>query len=583
MAGYNHFDYVPSTTSSKRSVFKFDKHIATSGEVGYLYPMCAPVRMLPGSSLKLDFACEVRSGALIAPLMNEFVMDVFSFLVPNRIVWEHWKQFLGATDDVLFDNLTDYTIPNFSYCGVDPSINSAISKHVWNHMKANYFELPYMTQPDDADSYEKISALPFRGYDFIWNEFFRPEQLVDPILFSKTDAGYSGDNMICTPMGITWNGVTNGYYVIGPYANVGDNPISGGCVLPTFRVHKSLWTSCLPKPSLETLNLLGDLSAPVGFIASSSGTTGGSAYPYTPTGVSYNTGDFVPNTAVSGVNGVPAVDLSQAILTVNNYRETIMLQNYYNSLNRTGSRYDTIIKALFHTIAPEAVIDIPELITHKRFTIYRKQVVATASTNYGASDANTQVLGQQGAYIDTVVSDSFFTKSTTEHGYIHMLWTIRPLRIMMSNGIEPMWQQLEKFDQYYSCFDGMGDVPRYKKEIYVPASTVAGQGIFGYQEYGAEYKYQRSSATGDLGAYHPNNLSIYTLAEKLSSQPTLATSGLAGYNSYISCLVESEALSRVLAISNPMLAPQFILDIRLTGEIVHPMPVYNIPGMGDLL
>ena len=115
---YNHFDYVLSGISKDRSVFKFEKAIAMGVEIGYLYPICKPVTMLPGSTLKLDFACEVRSGALIAPLQDELILDVFAFNVPNRIVWEHWKQFLGSVDDVLFDNLTEYQIPSFQYSGL---------------------------------------------------------------------------------------------------------------------------------------------------------------------------------------------------------------------------------------------------------------------------------------------------------------------------------------------------------------------------------------------------------------------------------------------------------------------------------
>lgn len=73
---YNHFDYVPSSVSHNRSVFKFEKAISTAGEIGYLYPMCAPVRMYPGSSLKLNLAAEVRSGALIGVLQDSLVLIV---------------------------------------------------------------------------------------------------------------------------------------------------------------------------------------------------------------------------------------------------------------------------------------------------------------------------------------------------------------------------------------------------------------------------------------------------------------------------------------------------------------------------
>ena len=229
------------------------------------------------------------------------------------------------------------------------------------------------------------------------------------------------------------------------------------------------------------------------------------------------------------------------------------------------------------------VIYLPELIVHKRFTIYRKEVVATAETS---NSGNVTSLGSQAGYIDTIIKDSFFTSSTTEHGFIHLLYTIRSSKIRMGNGVEPMWTQLGKFDQYYSQFVGMGDVARNTKEIYV--SLTAGSyssltSIFGYQEYGGEYKYQRNSATGWLNPNIVNHIPGFTLTEVLSAEPSLIPSERAGIGSYISCIVDEEAFARCLATSNPMVAPQFIVDIRLDGEIVHPMPVYNIPGMGDVL
>lgn len=566
---FNHFDYVPSSVNTGRSVFKFEKAIMHGAEIGYLYPMCAPVRMLPGSSLKLNLAMELRSGALIAPLADELFCDVFAFSVPNRIVWEHWKQFLGAVDDVLFDNLEEYQIPSFDYCAFD--YDEGVSRpYLASHLLASCFELPiYELNTASTAKYPKINALPFRGYTFIWNEFFRPEQLVDPILFSKTDAGNSGQNTDYTFISINFNGSV--LDVVAPTYNQ-TGPISGGVVLPTFRVHKSLWTSCLPKPSLESPSLLSAVgSAPVGifdgqsnelkqaFIAGSNGAV--------QVGGGY------------GTNKPVIADLSQVNWTANQLRETLLLQSYYDVLNRAGSRYDEIMRNLFHTTASDAIIDIPELIVHKRFTIYRKEVVATAETS---NDGNTTALGSQAGYIDTVIKDSFFTTSTTEHGFVHMLYTIRPARIRMANGVEPMWEQLDKFSQYYPQFDGMGDVARMAREVFLGSATVSNT-ILGYQEYGAEYKYQRNSATGWMNPYLSGHVPGFTITEKLGAEPSLIPSEIAGVGSYISCILEEESFASCLAISNPMVAPQFIVDIRLTGEIVHPMPVYNIPGMGDVL
>ena len=81
---FNHFDYVPSTVDRRRSTFKFDKAIAKGVNLGFLYPVCKPILMMPGSSLTLDLAAEIRSNALIRPMMDEMYCDFFSFFVPKQ-------------------------------------------------------------------------------------------------------------------------------------------------------------------------------------------------------------------------------------------------------------------------------------------------------------------------------------------------------------------------------------------------------------------------------------------------------------------------------------------------------------------
>lgn len=594
---YNHFDYVPSSVTDDRSGFKFQKAVAKAGQLGWLYPICKPVPMLPGSSLTLDIAMEVRSQPLIAPLMDELHLDIFAFNVPNRIVWEHWKQFLGATDDVLFDNLTEYQIPNFKYGSginripenmtdvVDGELN-----YYWNQLLACHFELPFPLKTTDGDwsenEFVRISALPFRGYNFIYNEFFTPEYLDFRILFSKTDEGHSGDNMNSS----TKDGIFDRFEnVITPAPDqiAFDGAVSaGGVVLPVYRAHRSLWTSCLPKPSLETLNLLGTVNnVPVGTIVENSFSSNvaysqGLTLPNSGDAGEFVQSAYLSSTLASGKMPIIA-KINEAILTVNNYRETILLQNYYDALNRAGSRYDEILANLFHTRTSMAIIDIPELIVHKRFTIYRKDVIATAQTNTGSVQqaTNGKPLGSQGGYIDTVIRDSFFTKSTTEHGYIHMLMCVRPAFIRMTSGFEPDWTVLNKLDLFYPQFQGMGDVPRKKMEVtYGFTSEDSKDVILGYQEYSAEYKYQRNSAVGWLDSHTPNPLKGYNITDEFAH-----TSNVSLDTYWLSCASEEVSFANCLAIPSPIISPQFIFDIRLNGTIYHPMKVYNIPGQGDLL
>lgn len=594
---YNHFDYVPSSVTDDRSGFKFQKAIAKAGQLGWLYPICKPVPMLPGSSLTLDIAMEVRSQPLIAPLMDELHLDIFAFNVPNRIVWEHWKQFLGATDDVLFDNLTEYQIPNFKYGSginrITENMTDAVDSELnyyWNQLLACHFELPFPLKTTDGDwsenEFVRISALPFRGYNFIYNEFFTPEYLDFRILFSKTDEGYSGDNMNSSTKDSLFQRFEN-IVTPAPEQIAGETSVSaGGIVLPVYRAHRSLWTSCLPKPSLETLNLLGTVgNAPIGTVVNvnsgivSSDFVGGLVFANDAL-----KGEFASIRTPSNSDNPDTLVVSkinEAILTVNNYRETILLQNYYDALNRAGSRYDEILANLFHTRTSMAIIDIPELIVHKRFTIYRKDVISTAQTNTGTIQqaTNGKPLGSQGGYIDTVIRDSFFTKSTTEHGYIHMLMCVRPAFIRMTSGFEPDWTVLNKLDLFYPQFQGMGDVPRKKMEVtYGFTSEDRKDVILGYQEYSAEYKYQRNSAVGWLDPHTPNSLKGYNINDEYEH-----TSNVSLDTYWLSCASEEVSFANCLAIPSPIAAPQFIFDIRLNGTIYHPMKVYNIPGQGDLL
>lgn len=586
MAKYNHFDYVPSTIDRKRSIFAYNYRRGTGWYLGHLYPLCAPIKLMPGSSITLDLAQEIRSGsALIVPLMDEMQCDITAFFVPNRIVWEHWKQFIGAVDDVTYNNLATYTVPGFNFAITDSNVSASNFNFFWTQTLACHYgiQAPYNSSGPilyNTTNFQApfLNALPFRGYTFIWNQYFRPEQLHNPIVFAKTDTGSQGQNMNTVMQSVTYGGSTLYAPVMG---TVSSQKGTGGTILYVCRAHRDLYTSCLPNPSLETMNLLSTVT---GFPVSNTDDS-----PYGAVTLSNNAQFDTDNGAENDLRIEVAsgnFDWSNVLLTVNNYRETIMLQNYYDVLNRAGSRYDEIIRNIFGVTASSQLTDIPQLIIHKRFTIYRKEVVSTAET-LNSTNAITTPVGSQSAYIDTVIKDNLLTMSCVEHGYLHILGCIRPAFIRMTSGIAPDFFEFTKFDyQYLPQFDGMGDVKRFEREVWYDyfhaynavssTSTPTNGDTFGFQEYGAEEKWQRSDACGWLDPHLPSNLSYYIISDNLSGPPILASS-------WISCMPQFWDFANKLSVSSPWLAPQFIVEIRLTGSVTKPMPVYNVPGLGALL
>jgi hypothetical protein len=101
--------------------------------------------------------------------MDNIYIDHFWFFVPYRILWDNWEIFCGAQVDP--GDSIDKTIPVISGANSQTGEGS-----LWD-----YFGLPLDNKsgahfdPDDVT----VSALPYRAYVKIWNEWFRDENLQD--------------------------------------------------------------------------------------------------------------------------------------------------------------------------------------------------------------------------------------------------------------------------------------------------------------------------------------------------------------------------------------------------------------------
>jgi hypothetical protein len=120
--------------------------------------------------------------------MDNMYLDTYYFFVPNRLVWKHWREFCGENTTGPWAPTVEYTIPKI----VPPAGGFA------SGTLADYMGLPIGVEWK-ADDDLAPSALPFRGFALIMNEFFRDENLSDPLLIPMDDAnqqGTNGDNYI---------------------------------------------------------------------------------------------------------------------------------------------------------------------------------------------------------------------------------------------------------------------------------------------------------------------------------------------------------------------------------------------------
>ena len=106
----SNFSRMPSVTIS-RSKFKRKSQHKTSLKLGELTPIYLD-EVLPGDTRSIDIGSLIRMSNPIAPVMDNVYLDIYAFFVPNRLVWEHWKEFMGENNSSAgIYSGTEYVIP----------------------------------------------------------------------------------------------------------------------------------------------------------------------------------------------------------------------------------------------------------------------------------------------------------------------------------------------------------------------------------------------------------------------------------------------------------------------------------------
>lgn len=556
-----HFSQVPRADIQRSRFDRSNRHL-TTWNAGELIPIYCD-EVLPGDTVSMDMASLVRMSTPIFPVMDNAFMDVYFFFVPNRLVWEHWKEFNGENVDGYWTQPTEYNIPQLSS---PPGTG-------WNKGSlADHFELPI-----NVPGYQ-VSAIPFRGYVKIWNEWFRDENYMPPADFDKDDSDR---------VGAPREDKLEDYF--GEYIPV-TSAVLGGGVLPVAKTH-DYFTSVLPAPqkgnAVDVPFVSGDMPVTTmsKFIPESNSTpvtlkwkyTGGASVtqPNAFLGVASDGSTVIRTSAadnemVTNLGVVPNnlwVRLANVdVGTVNELRMAFQIQKLYEADARGGTRYTELLKAHFGVTSPDSRLQRPEYLGGKRIPINIDQVLQTSSTNGVSPQGNTA------AFSLTVDRDNMFTKSFTEHGYLFGLACIRTDHTYQQ-GIDRFWSRKRRFDFYWPALAHIGEQAVLKKEIYCTGDETD-ENAFGYQEAWADYRYKPSHVTGAFRSMYENTLDSWHYADIFSSDPSTFVA-----NSQFMRETRKN-VDRTLAV-NADLEDQFFGNFCFRSVWTRPMPVYSVPGLID--
>lgn len=547
-----HFSKLPAADIRRSILDRSTEHV-TTGNVGDLIVLYYD-EILPGDTVSIDTSKVIRFQTMLSPVMGNAVMDFYWFFVPNRLVWDHWVNLMGENTASAWAPSVQYTVPTIKV----PPKGSGSNNYAGSIL--DYLGFP-VEMAISAGSYEEVNALPVRGYAKIVDDWFRSEDLTDPINL------YTGDASVTANTAATY---------------VDDVPLGGA----PFKVAKfrDFWTTMQPSPQKGDPVLLPiQAQAPV-FARTDRTLTAGDTVPtgvtsmkftgigggtvIDPVGVKYiemSDTDLV-HTGASGAAAdaylSPAnlwADLSTATaVSVNDLRFAFQLQKLLER-DTYGTRYKETIKAHFNVDVPDSRLQRSEYLGGNRVPINVSQVTNTAQSS-------SDPLGDIGAMSVTGDYHSDFTKSFTEHGMLFCVACCRTEKIY-SQGLEPFWHRSDRYSYYWPVFANIGYQPYRKDGLYLGA-----QGTFGFNEAWADYRYKPSRVSGYMRPYLQTGLGSWTYADDYASAPSLSDGWIRE---------DPANVDRTLAVTGATAGFQYWIDIYFKVRHTRPMPVYSIPGLID--
>lgn len=512
----SHFAAVPSA-EIERSRFDRSSAVKTTFDAGGLYPVFVD-EVLPGDTFTMNTTVFARLATPLKPVMDNMYLDVHFFFVPYRLIWENWQKFMG-----------ERPTPDF-----DPSTLSLPQAHIGLSTTPRMDVVQYMGLPFIASASKtlKVSALPFRAYRLIWNEWYRDQNLQSPVTFSIGD----GPDL---------------------YPSVGDCDI-----LPRGKRH-DYFTSCLPWPQKgdPVVVPLGD-SAPVfnDYLDSLIGLS-----------VRQDPNDSTRGSFAKAASPNAPVqlfaDLQEATsVSINDLRSAFQIQRLLERDARGGTRYIELILSHFGVRSDDARLQRPEFLGGMTSRVNINPVASTSTLSDSGSGISAPPQANLSG-VGTSILRGGFQKAFTEHGIIIGLVSARA-DLTYQNGIERFWSRKTRYDFYWPALAHLGEQAVLNKEIFWSEGAAVDDQVFGYQERYAEYRYKPSRITGIFNSNYPASLDSWHLSQDFAALPVLNAS----------FIQDNPPIDRVIAVPSE---PHFLADFWFDLKCDRPMPVYSVPGLID--
>ena len=523
----------------RRNVFNLSYENKLTANAGDLVPiMCKPV--VPGDKFRVNTEMLVRLAPLVAPMMHR--VDVFThyFFVPNRLLWNQWEDFItkgvDGTDTPVFPKIAlrpDWVNPTSAAALLDDG-------SLWDYLGlptiGGFNNVAFPNRSPNSVmppvGYQ-VSALPFRAYQLIYNEYYRDQNLTKPIEFSLNSGIVLSADEITRLLALRRRAWEKDYFTSAlPWVQRGPEvtvPIqgSGGNLDVTLK----------NDAHADTYRMPGTSNRPAGAMQ----LVGGALIAGGTDGAYLEPDNFQVNVDELGVS-------------INDLRTSNALQRWFERNARSGSRYIEQILSHFGVRSSDARLQRPQFLGGGRTPISVSEVLQTSSTDSTSPQAN-----MAGHGISAGVNHGF-KRYFEEHGYIIGIMSIRP-RTGYQQGVPKDFRKFDNMDFYFPEFAHLGEQEIKNEEVYLQQTPASNNGTFGYTPRYAEYKYSMNEVHGDFRG----NMAFWHLNRIFSESPNLNTT-----------FVECNPSNRVFATAETS-DDKYWIQLYQDVKALRLMPKYGTP------
>nr|QJB18850.1 MAG: major capsid protein [Microvirus sp.] len=501
-----------------------------TADMGLIYPVLCD-EAIPGDTWNIANEMVIRMQPMVAPILHQIDIKVDYFFVPYRILWDGWENFITGGEHGDDASVLPRVDPE------DTDINN--SGKFWD-----YIGLPPGVIPRGCFPLR----FPFLAYKKIWNDFYRDENLQEPIDLEEVPTNGWGDILRCawekdyftsalltqqkgTAPALPISGLTSAVFNSANFPF--DLPIRfNGEGADVFGVRASGIPTFLTSNGNDTEALSGTLGARM------TTATGGGL-------------DMLNDNTV---------DLSSATtFNVADLRLAVQTQKWLERNNRAGSRYTEFLQSHFNVSPKDERLTRPEFISGTRNSVIVSEVLQTSKTDNGTDPSPQGNMAGHGIAVSSENAGRYFV---TEFGVIMGLMRIVP-KTMYTQGINRQWLRRDKLDFPFPEFVNLSEQAIETAEIY--ATNVADENtlLFGYQGQYDELRFKPNQICSKMR----DDFNFWHLGREFSSAPSLNAS-------FITCTPRKD----IFAVPTE---PGFIVYFGNRLKAIRPIPGIAEPGSLD--